>query len=74
MVGPGLEKVESRFCRFVKKTPNCNIFAILYDDNVLVIGKPNGILETKKAFKKLFYSQKPRSLLLLSWYEAGLVL
>ena len=54
VLGLRFKKAEASFCLFVKESPNGNIYIIVYVDDVLIIGKPNGIRETKEAFKKLF--------------------
>lgn len=54
VLGLGFKRAESSFCLFVKETPTGAIYVIVYVDDILIIGKPDGIRETKDEFKKLF--------------------
>lgn len=50
----GFKRTDSSFCLFVKKAPNGKVYVVVYVDDVLIIGPPQAVRETKESFKKLF--------------------
>ena len=50
----GFKRTDSSFCLFVKKVPNGKVYVVVYVDDVLIIGPPQAVRETKESFKKLF--------------------
>lgn len=50
----GFKRTDSSFCLFVKMVPNGKVYVVVYVDDVLIIGPPQAVWETKESFKKLF--------------------